>query len=197
MNALDATLQSVCPTVMLPRFAAFEPLAQDGHRFLAASDGLHVEVRRSWLSCVLPIAESTIPLPYGAVEAGVTFQFGRELAAFVAQFAEEARVALPNEHAAWLSFDSNTDSLAYEAVGVIERRGDHIRYTRPTGLPRSRTLAVDLHSHGRFPAFFSSEDDQDGVDDAKPSTLTETNPLLLSKTDPASAHGFVRSARNS
>ena len=30
----------------------------------------------------------------------------------------------------------------------------------------------------------------------QPSTLTETNPLLLTKTDPANAHGFVRWARN-
>lgn len=39
MDPRDAALQALTPTVMVPRFGEFEPLAQPGHRFLAGRTG--------------------------------------------------------------------------------------------------------------------------------------------------------------
>lgn len=168
-SSLDAMLQRVCPTIMAPRFEPFAPLATDGHRFVNSDAGLYLEVRRPWLSLLLPIADSAIPLPYGPVSPRVEFDFGLglDLAQHVARFIVEARSHQPDEHAAWLSYDRDAKALCYELVEAIERNGGHIRYARPTRLPGSRTLAVDLHSHGRHTAFFSAEDDRDGLDDVK------------------------------
>src|SRR5574337_1932179 len=65
MNVLDATLQAACPCVMCPRYEPLTFLEGDSHRFLVASDGLYVEVRRPWIHAILKVVDSPIPLPYG------------------------------------------------------------------------------------------------------------------------------------
>ena len=165
MADLDAVLQSVCPTVMVPRYVPFEPLAGHGHRFLAARDGLHIEARRSWLHAILPVGSSAVQLPYGAVTPQVRFRL-HGLAGLVARFIAEARMACPMEHAAWLLSDPATGHLQYAEGAVISQGPAHIRYRRPK-FSASQMLAVDLHSHGRHEAGFSSVDDEDAADDAK------------------------------
>jgi PRTRC genetic system protein A len=56
--------------------------------------------------------------------------------------------------------------LRYESVRVESCGSGHIRYRRPA-VTGARTLAIDLHSHGRHPAFWSPTDDRDDCDDAK------------------------------
>ena len=165
MNRLDAILQAECPTICVPRFGEFEPLTSHGHRFLSACDGLHIEISRPWLHTILPVASSSISLPYGEVAPRVQFRL-RGLATFVQHFINEARQVSPNEHAAWLSVDATTGDLDYEATEVISQSGEHIRYRRPS-LASGKVLAVDCHSHGVHPAFFSGTDDTDSLDDAK------------------------------
>lgn len=165
MNRLDATLQSVCPTVMVPAYEPLLPLSENGHRFLCARDGLYAELHRPWLHAVFRIAESAVPLPYGLPEAQTHLAFEKgQLAELLDRFVAQARAAFPREHAAWLSFDDA--GLHYEPVDVMSSGGGHIRYRRPSVIG-SRTLAVDLHSHGRHPAFWSETDDHDDHDDAK------------------------------
>lgn len=166
LNGLDAILQGLCPTVMVPRHESLEPLAENGHRFLAAGDGLYAEIRRPWLRSTFRIAESAIPLPYGTVTPITHLTLRRDqLQELLGQFIEEARLAFPNEHAAWLSFEEGV-GLRYELVKVESSGGGHIRYRRPS-VSGPRVLAVDIHSHGRHPAFWSSTDDRDDCDDAK------------------------------
>ena len=166
MNRLDATLQVVCPTVMVPAYESLQPLVENGHRFLCAQDGLHAELRRPWLHTVFRVAESAVPLPYGIVEAQTALAFNQtQFVELLSRFVDEARRACPNEHAAWLSFGPS-EGLRYEETEVISSGTGHIHYRRPS-LTGSRTLAVDLHSHGRHSAFWSDDDDSDDVDDAK------------------------------
>lgn len=91
MNKLDQNLQFLCPTVMVPRFEQLQPLDANGHRFLAAGDGLWIEVKRSWLNARMPIASSPLRLPYGMVEPVVDFRFGRGLLPLLERFTLEAR----------------------------------------------------------------------------------------------------------
>ena len=165
MNRLDAALFAACPTIMVPRYGAFEALMDHGHRFLSAADGIHLELRRPWLYTILPVATSAIPLPYGFAAPCVQFRLNG-LRALIARFIDEARLASPLEHAAWLSMDIETGLLRYEPTDILSQGRGHIRYQRPS-LPASRCLAVDLHSHGRTSAFFSAADDADSVDDCK------------------------------
>lgn len=163
MNALDKNLQSLFPTVMVPRF---EPLAQmtaNGQRLLAAKDGLWLEVRRSWLHLRLPLSSSPIPLPYGTLEATVQFAFGQELLPLIRRFEREARAAFPLEHAAWLVWDAASERLDYESVRITSQGRGYVRYERPGERP-GRLPCVDLHSHGAFPAGFSATDDTDDDD---------------------------------
>ncbi len=166
LNRLDAILQGVCPTVMVPRREPLVSLTENGHRFLAAHDGLYAEIKRPWLHSIFRVAESAIPLPYGEVIPATHFSiYRRQLAESMDRFIEEAQQAFPNEHAAWLSF-TDGEGLRYEPVKIETSGSGHIRYRRPA-VSCGRVLAVDIHSHGRHPAFWSATDDLDDNDDAK------------------------------
>lgn len=166
LNRLDAVLQQVCPAVMVPKYGVLDVLESEGHRFLVGNDGLYLELVRNWLRVRLRVCRSIMPLPYGPVREEASFFLGTRFTELLRRFVEEARQALPNEHAAWLSFDKEAHELAYESVEVNWQNGAHINYQRPL-LPFSRQLAIDLHSHGRIPAHFSDDDDKDDIDDAK------------------------------
>ena len=165
-NHLDEVLQTVCPTVMVPRYEALLPLESNGHRFLAAGDGLYAEIRRPWVRSVFRIAKSVTPLPYGKISASTHFSLDRgQFSELIGRFILEAREVSPKEHATWLSFEDG-DGLAYEPVAVESSSSGHICYHRPD-VTGKRVLAVDLHSHGRAPAFWSTTDNHDDNDDAK------------------------------
>lgn len=166
MNRLDVCLQAVCPTIMVPQYGEFVPLAAHGHRFLCACDGLYLEVERPWLHLVTQIAASQIPLPYGRVDEVTEFNFNGSLAAHIVRFITSARDALPNEHAAWLAYDPASSGFEYLSPETLSVSGSHIRYQRPAPA-EGHVLAVDIHSHGKLPAFFSGEDNLDASDDAK------------------------------
>lgn len=168
MNVLDATLQAACPCVMCPRYEPLTFLEGDSHRFLVASDGLYVEVRRPWIHAILKVVDSPIPLPYGQPPRQFSINLHRsDLVGGLWQFIRRAREASPDEHAAWLTFDPIQVAIGYDEPEIISRGRTHIRYHRPavtaTCLP-----VVDCHSHGLLPAYFSLTDEMDDrTDDAK------------------------------
>jgi len=43
---MDVALEANTPTVVVPRFGKFEPLQENGHRFLVCADGMWVECKR-------------------------------------------------------------------------------------------------------------------------------------------------------
>ena len=49
MDSRDVALQSVMPTVMVPRYSELEELATAGDRILMAANGVWLEVCRAWL----------------------------------------------------------------------------------------------------------------------------------------------------
>lgn len=159
----DIALQQVCPTTIVPKFGQFDCLAKNGHRFLAASDGLWVEIRRPWLHVVWPIAQqSDYPMPYGSVEQKIEFSFGRIERSLIDQFLKEARQHLPNEFGAWLVWDNRDKRLLYRNLEITSAGPMKLQVIHPK-LDDHESLAVDLHSHGVLPAFFSVEDDRDDL----------------------------------
>lgn len=166
MQRLDEVLLQTCPLIPAPRFSALERLRGCGHRYLAGTHGLYLELRREWLHALVAVAPSATPLPYGPVRPHVSLAFGPQLAELIDLFVARAVAAMPNEYAAWLSWDDTTRQLAFEPVEILDAGPRHVRYRRPPAT-KGRSLAVDIHSHGALPAFFSDEDDADALDDAK------------------------------
>lgn len=168
MNRLDSALQAELSAVMVPRYEPLSLLDSDGQRLLLAQDGIHCEIRRAWLHAILPDAKLTMRVPYGEVpdllKIGVR---SRDLVAHIARFIQEAKQRTHREHAAWMCFQPESQSLDYFAPTIESAGAAHIRYQRPSARP-DYLPAIDCHSHALLPAFFSTTDDSDDAgDDAK------------------------------
>lgn len=174
----DAILQAHTPAIIVPRFGELAPLEKSGHRYLVASDGLWLEVRRPWIHAraliAMPHADH-VP-PFGEVSPDsfdgrdyeAVYAFGREdLDRIQTLFLHDARRACPDEFAAWAIWNDRERRLEYLALFAAETSP-----VRLDGLVRPRLedhehLALDLHSHGRGAADFSSTDDEDDRGEVK------------------------------
>lgn len=162
----DSALQASCPTVMVPRFGAFQPLQESGHRFLVAEDGLWIEAYRPWIYIQQPIArQRAVAMPYGRLTPKVDLAFGKIPRALLDEFADVARRNLPNECAAWIVW-SAANGLTLRQLQSITASPAEVHFHRPK-LPDGEHLVIDLHSHGMLPAFFSTTDDQDDSGEIK------------------------------
>jgi PRTRC genetic system protein A len=56
LDVRDRLVQQHAPTIMVPTHSDLAPLTAAGHRYLAAADGLWLELRRPWLHMVWPIS---------------------------------------------------------------------------------------------------------------------------------------------
>jgi PRTRC genetic system protein A len=167
MDARDIALQSVTPTVMVPRFTELTNLTEPGQRILMAANGIWLEVRRAWLYVRLPVAKLlNCPVPYGDVQEAMQFRFGKLPRTVVTQFIELARVRSPNECAAWVIWNERTDSWRLQMLEEISVGHGHVEVNLPK-LADDEHLVIDLHSHGTFDAFFSPTDDNDDKGECK------------------------------
>lgn len=166
-HALDIPLQRACPTVMVPLRGEFIPLGKSGHRFLSASDGLWVEVRRPWLHLIWPVAlQENYPMPYGKLERKIDLAFRKIPVDLVARFYRDAIAASPRECGAWLVWDDRSRVLKYRPMQAISAGVGHLEAQRPD-LEEHESLAVNLHSHGPIPAHFSPTDNRDDRNEVK------------------------------
>lgn len=161
MDARDAALQATCPVVIAPRFGAL-PDMDLGQRLIVAANGLFVQVKLDWLDCLQCLTPQGIelPLPYGSVQESLRFAFGVLPIRLIEQFIEAGRRALPNEAAGALVYSRATGRLRLALCTAVQSSPTRIAYRLPA-MAADETVAVDLHTHGRLPAFWSSEDDRD------------------------------------
>lgn len=163
MHELDMILQEACPTLMVPKYGKLEPLSESGYRYLSASDGLWIEVKRPWLSLVWPVAQQNeFAMPYGSLEKKIQLSFDKISKELTDLFLADATAALPNEFGGWLIWDKIEQILKYQPLKSIEAGPDHLKVER-IDLADHESLAVDLHSHGYGNAFFSPIDDVDDL----------------------------------
>ena len=157
----DAALRVTCPCEPVPLFGVLKEQAA-GQRVLVASNGLFLEVRRSWLHSVTQLAElpQAPPLPYGMAVESLRFEFGKIPVALIDAFVDEGRKALPNEVAGALVYNASTKSLRLVMHESIVAGPTKVRYRMPN-LLQGEELAIDLHTHGRLSAFWSDDDDAD------------------------------------
>lgn len=157
----DIALQRACPCIPVPRFGSLDD-AELGQRVLVASNGVFLEVRRSWLQCILRIGDlpRTPPLPYGRLTERIAFSFGVIPIALLDEFIAVGREGLPNEVAGALIYRRRSNSLRLAVHDAIKAGPAEIRYRMPV-LGSDEEIAVDLHTHGRLSACWSSTDDAD------------------------------------
>jgi PRTRC genetic system protein A len=157
----DVALQRACPCVPVPRFGPLDD-AELGQRVLVASNGIFLEVRRSWLQCIVRIGElpRAPPLPYGSLSERIAFTFGVIPIALLEEFIAIGRNGLPNEVAGALIYHRTSNRLRLAIHDAIKAGPAEIRYRMPV-VGSDEEVAVDLHTHGRLPAFWSSTDDAD------------------------------------
>ncbi|MBW3512035.1 PRTRC system protein A [Janthinobacterium sp. NKUCC06_STL] len=161
LDPRDIALQAACPVVAAPRFGQLATM-DAGQRIVLAANGVFVEVKLSWLSCLVRVGSThrKLALPYGDVQERVEFAFGMIPRRLVTAFVEEGRRRLPNELAGGLIYSSKSGLLRlrlFEEQYVDQCRVDY----RMPALASDEVLAVDLHTHGGAPAYFSSDDDHD------------------------------------
>ena len=68
----DIVILQHAPTVMAPVAGVLQELDRAGHRYIAARDGLYLDLQRPWLRLRQPIAPSiAVKLPYGEVKPAI------------------------------------------------------------------------------------------------------------------------------
>ncbi len=162
---LDATLFKSAPIVAVPLYCEFFPLQENGHRFLLASDGLYLEARRPWLHFIHRLVEhKAVHIPFGPVTPKVELAFGALGTALMElqEFGAHAMVESPTEAAASLVWNHAAKAWGIRYPEIESASESHVRY-KQVALAEDESIAMDLHSHGAFPAMFSATDD---IDDA-------------------------------
>lgn len=171
MNPLDIALQTAVPTLMVPKYGDLPPLDRNGHRFLAAKDGLWMEVKRNWLHLRLPLVRQLkVAMPYGSVDPLMEFAFERLPSQLVEAFALEAKQQCPIETAGWIVRNLETGEFRLMMLESLDQSRAHVHFVRPQ-LDDAEEMVIDLHSHGAFDAFFSGQDDIDDAGEVKISVV--------------------------
>lgn len=163
-HPLDELMQKQFPTVIAPKFGSpLAPLAVNGERFILCGDAIKMEIRRPWVHAVVPVSGAPFfrKLPYGpGPDYKVKLLCGPLPTEMLERFASESVAALPNEHAAWITWREDSKEFFYRSLHVKSHSPSHIDYDRPA-LDAGEWLVVDIHSHGRERAFFSLRDEGD------------------------------------
>lgn len=173
-SPLDLALQAAVPTVPVPLHGKFVGLQQSGHRFLIASDGLYIEIRRAWLHAVWPVAlDSKVAKPFGKVEACVDLAFGRIPHWILGSFENDAIGSGNMEIAACVVWNAVERTLHYRPCESIRASSHRVEYRRPV-LAADESLVIDLHSHGYGRAYFSGVDNEDDANEVKIAAVVGT-----------------------
>ncbi|MCU7369528.1 PRTRC system protein A [Paucibacter sp. O1-1] len=161
MDPRDHALLSACPVVAAPRFGAL-PDMPNGQRIVVARNGWFVQTRLDWLDSItaLGMEPPAMRLPYGDIEEHLRFSFGPLPIRMIEEFVAYGRAHLPNEVAGVLIYSRTNGRLRLAICEAEWASPVRIDYRRPP-MANDETVAVDLHTHGRGPAFWSADDDRD------------------------------------
>ena len=162
MNNMDKAILEAFPLVATPIAEPLQARDDSGIRFLASRQALMREISLPWIRLVHPVAQCAegFRLPYGEVHQSASVLCSSVPAALIRQFVADARAALPNEVAAALIWNSESDAWRYEVRKSLRANASFVAFEE-VRLVDDEHLVLDLHSHGLHAAYFSSVDDQD------------------------------------
>lgn len=157
----DAALINATPVVAAPIYGSLTPVAIDTYRFVMAADGLYIEARSRAVAIRSHVA-TTFGMPYGGVRPTVDLAAAMP-ASIHADVLACLQRQLPNEGACGVVFNHNTGDYELVEPVINHQSSSHIDYQR-IAEDASRTLVVDVHSHGHGEAYFSRIDNADDID---------------------------------
>jgi PRTRC genetic system protein A len=186
----DAAVLAAVPCYPVPpsgRSPAIDAMrtARAGHGIVVGHDGVMLILRRPWLALDVPVAAPLANhLPYGSAgESRADLRCGLIPADIFDRILDHFRAALPNEAAAFVIWNEATAEFAIEYPAVDEATPSRLVYRTPA-LADDWHIVVDIHSHGRGAAFFSTTDD---ADDAHATKISMVVGLLERSEGPAIA----------
>lgn len=168
MDKRDIALQRSCPSVCIPRFGQLERPATNGERVLVGSNGTFLEVTRSWGYFIRRIAafESSVALPYGEGTAFQQLAVDKLPRDLFEQFNEHARTNSHVEVGAAILWNEHTGKCRLALSESLAAGPGHLTY-KLADLAEGEHLLVDCHSHARFSAGFSKQDNADDQHNVK------------------------------
>jgi PRTRC genetic system protein A len=175
MNAIDyqeladGMAAELCPIVAMPQSGKIEPRSTYGRRYILAKNGLFLEAKAPAGYFRLHLGDLEHKMPFGECKQEINFSFhhrGNQHIVLIKEFIEYARDALPNEAAAWVIWNLDTRQMRLQMLEPTTASPSSITFARPK-LAHNECLAIDIHSHGTIPAFFSVQDDLDDAGEVK------------------------------
>ncbi|OAI16239.1 hypothetical protein A1507_11815 [Methylomonas koyamae] len=144
---------------MQPLFGEKLPAPEPGkHRFVIGQEGVVIEAINEVLEVRLPVARSIVKLPYGALgEQGVRLRHGPIPITLLAAIEQKATSTCPDEWAGWVIWDVPHQRYELMEPEILSLGPGHVSYRNE--LPEGSAIVLDVHTHGRMPAFFSGVDD--------------------------------------
>lgn len=158
MSILDASVISNFPLVCAMHESPLPRPQGNGMRFIAAADGMYREVQTEWMRRIKRISAFT--LPYGEIAECLEFHIAPPPLALWREFINQSIVALPNEHAALMVWNTSSQSWRLVERGFTHASAAKIDYVEPV-LAEDDLAVIDIHSHARARAFFSGTDNRD------------------------------------
>ena len=161
----DRLIQERFPTIMAPRYENLIPCPPHQTRLLMAHGGLYIDTLQPFGSFRRCLWFADRDLPYGEVtevdefsailkDPRVTTIFENYILPAAAEYAEDNR-----EWAGWIVW-TKEEGYSYLPLDFEASAASVFIRRRPI-LSEDTHLVIDVHSHGRMKAFFSSTDDVD------------------------------------
>lgn len=152
-HPLDTALAAASPLV--PNLYAGLPEVPEGQKqIVGAADGLYVRAATPALSVCARIADAK--LPYAPLVQSIRPKYGPIPLTLLHDFVEWAQISRNREIAAVI--ETYGPGYCLRRLEPTSASGAHITYDDTQ--VEDDALVVDLHSHGKMPAFFSSTDDE-------------------------------------
>jgi PRTRC genetic system protein A len=159
--SLDEAILRNFPLLAAPHDAGITSAQTPGVRYVVGKNGLWRDIQKSWLRAITPVAiTATAVIPYGTVMQKVEFLCAMPPAKLWREFADLAKAMLPNEVAAAMVWHTVEGTWRLAARKSLQARSDYVEYSE-VELQEGEELVVDIHSHGKHPAYFSGTDDRD------------------------------------
>ena len=168
----DLITMGIFPLLAASRTGVLQDPDKHGVRYVAANNGLWRAIDTAWLKALTPVAlcSKTAVIPYGQLTRSVEFFCSMPPASLWREFAALAKASLPNEVAAAMLWNAEHDTWRLSARHSIEANPQFVKY-QEVELQDGEHFVVDIHSHGKLPAFFSPTDSQDDFGSIKVSAV--------------------------
>jgi len=164
-NLKDRLIQERFPTIMAPRYEALPPCQLHQTRLLMARGGLYIDTLQPFGAFRRCLWLADRDLPYGEIEEVDNFSGilkDPQVATIFENYILPQAAAYADDNREWAGWIVRAKGEGYSYLPLdFEATAASVFIGQRPVLPEDTHLAIDVHSHGRMKAFFSSTDDVD------------------------------------